>query len=270
MPVERTSGCTLFYQLSGTGPRLLLINGSGVTLESSTLLVGALSERFELLAYDHRGMGRSGEVTAPYAMSDCAADTLAVLDAVGWETAPVLGISFGGMVAQEVAIVAPARVEGLALLCTSSGGAGGSSYPLHELEDCTPEERVHRRRTLMDTRFNEEWLALHPADLRLVEMMEDRGPEPGPSGQLGARLQLDARRYHDTWDRLPAIDHPTFVGAGRFDGIAPLGNSEAMASRIPHGTLHVYEGGHAFLAQDPRAIGDVVEFLTAMPSAHAG
>ena len=250
MPVERTSGCNLFYQLTGSGPRLLLINGSGVTLESSALLVGVLSERFELLAYDHRGMGRSGEVTEPYVMSDCAADTLAVLDAVGWETAPVLGISFGGMVAQEAAIAAPARVERLALLCTSSGGEGGASYPLHELEDCTLEERIRRRRTLMDTRFNEEWLALHPADLRLVEMMEDRGPEPDPSRQTGARLQLDARRHHDTWDRLPALEHPTFVGAGRFDGIAPLRNGEALASQIPHATLHVYEGGHAFLAQE--------------------
>jgi hypothetical protein len=98
MPVIRANGCSLSYVVSGSGPRLLLINGSGVTLDSSQLLLGAFSAQFELLAYDHRGLGLSGEVTEPYALSDCAADALAVLDAAGWETAPVLGISFGGMV----------------------------------------------------------------------------------------------------------------------------------------------------------------------------
>jgi 3-oxoadipate enol-lactonase len=121
----------------------------------------------------------------------------------------------------------------------------------------------------MDTRFDEEWLASHPADLRLVEMMEDRALAPDLSRQSGVRLQLDARRRHDTWDRLSAIDRPTFVGAGRFDGIAPVGNSEAIVSQIATGALHVYDGGHAFLAQDPRAIVDVIEFLMAPPPPHA-
>jgi 3-oxoadipate enol-lactonase len=74
-------------------------------------------------------------------------------------------------------------------------------------------------------------------------------------------MQLDARRHHDVWDRLDRIACPTFVGAGRFDGIAPLCNAEAMASRIAHASLHVYEGGHAFFVQDARALPDVLAFL---------
>jgi pimeloyl-ACP methyl ester carboxylesterase len=63
-------------------------------------------------------------------------------------------------------------------------------------------------------------------------------------------------------DRLPHVTAPTLVAAGRYDGIAPLPNSEAIASRIPRAELRVYEGGHAFFAQDRAALPDVLEFLT--------
>ena len=75
-------------------------------------------------------------------MADFADDAAALLDAVGWDDCLVLGISFGGMVAQEVAIRHPERVRRLVLACTSAGGEGGASYPLHELVDLSPEERV--------------------------------------------------------------------------------------------------------------------------------
>jgi pimeloyl-ACP methyl ester carboxylesterase len=88
---------------SGEGPRLLFIIGSGSTVDESELLVSVLSRHFDLLTYDHRGLDRSGVVTDPYDMATCAADALAVLDAEGWEQARVVGLSFGGMVAQELA-----------------------------------------------------------------------------------------------------------------------------------------------------------------------
>ncbi len=72
---------------------------------------------------------------------------------------------------------------------------------------------------------------------------------------------MEARSHHDVWDRLPAITGPTFVGCGRYDGIAPPANSEAIAGRIPHAELHVYEGGHLFFIQDPTAFPDVIGFL---------
>jgi 3-oxoadipate enol-lactonase len=74
---------------------------------------------------------------------------------------------------------------------------------------------------------------------------------------------LEARRTHDAWDRLSSISCPTFIGCGRYDGIAPRANSEAMASKLPQAELHVYEGGHAFLAQAPESLDDVTGFLLA-------
>jgi 3-oxoadipate enol-lactonase len=256
-------GSQIYYEQRGGGPRLLFLNGSGTTMDEARLIVDLFAPRFEVLAFDYRGLGRSDAVTQPYDMAACAGDALAVMDDVGWESARVVGISFGGMVAQELAVTEPGRTDRLVLLCTSPGGGGGSSYPLHELEELSAEERLRARRLLMDTRFDDEWLASHPADQRLVDMLAGRSADltPSPEVQRGKLEQFGARKGHDVWDRLGSIRCPTFIGCGRFDGIAPMANSEAMASRIAGSELHAYEGGHAFLAQDPSAIGEILEFL---------
>ena len=241
-------------------PRLLFLNGSGLTIESSELLLGAFAASFDFLVCDYRGLGRSSASTHPYGMSEFSSDALVVMDAVGWATARVMGISFGGMVTQELAVTAPQRVERLALLCTSPGGGGGASHPLHELEGLSDAERSRIRRQL-DTHFDDEWLASHPDDRSLVEMAVNRSQEPDPERNRGQLDQLQARRSHDVWDRLPSITCPTLVACGRFDGIAPPPNSAAIASRKAGAELHTYQGGHAFLAQDPSSITGVISFL---------
>ena len=255
-------GNEIYYERTGSGPRLLLCNGSGTTVDGSRLLFTLFDDAFDLVVFDYRGMGRSQAAPAPYGMAACAADALAVMDAVGWERSSVLGVSFGGMVAQEIAVTEPGRVERLALLCTSSGGAGGSSYPLHELAALEPETRSELSHLLLDTRFDDEWLEVHPGDRRLVALMDARAGGAGGDGEAGAELQMEARRGHDVWERLGAIDCPTLVACGRFDGIAPPANSAAIAGAVPRAVLAAYEGGHAFFVQDPRAIPDVVDFLT--------
>jgi 3-oxoadipate enol-lactonase len=263
MSTVAVSGNQIYYERRGAGPRLLFVNGSGTTMDEARLIVDLFTPRFEVLAFDYRGLGRSGAVTQPYDMAACAGDARAVMDDAGWTSARVLGISFGGMVAQELAVTEPDRMDRLVLLCTSSGGEGRSSYPLHELEELSPEERTGARRLLMDTRFDDQWLASHPGDQRLVDMLTSRDADlsPAPEVRRGKLEQLAARRGHDVWDRLGSIRCPTFIGCGRFDGIAPMANSEAMASRIAGSELHVYEGGHAFLAQDPSSIGDIIGSL---------
>jgi pimeloyl-ACP methyl ester carboxylesterase len=200
-------------------------------------------------------------------------------------------VSFGGMVAQELAVTWPERVERLALVCTSPGGEGGASYPLHTLADRTAEERAALAPVLLDTRFTPEWLASHPSDQVLAEFMASRSSgAPSPSratanplatervrgareglparerseqeASQGAVAQLQARAHHDVCDRLGRITCPTFIAAGRYDGIAPVANSEAILARVPHAKLSLYEGGHAFFAQDAAAIPDVLDFLT--------
>src|SRR6202030_1670593 len=126
-----------------------------------------------------RGLGRSAVPPGPYTMAQYAVDALGLLDVVGWSTCRVVGVSFGGMVAQELAVTAPGRVERLALLCTSPGGEGGSSFPLHELAALTPSQRAAISTTLLDSRFTARWLATHPGDRLLVEAMAERHSEAG-------------------------------------------------------------------------------------------
>ena len=262
VPTVNANGIELFYERWGAGPRLLFLNGSGSSIATSELLIKLFTNDFEVLVHDQRGLGRSAIPPGPYQMADYAADALALLDAVGWDAARVVGVSFGGMVAQEVAVTAPQRIERLALLCTSPGGAGGASYPLHELASLTEAERAGIGTALLDTRFTGEWLDSHPGDRALADMMAARrGGEKRAEAQRGEGEQLAARSRHDVTDRLHTVTCPTFVACGRYDGIAPPSNGEEIASRVPNAVMRVYEGGHAFFAQDRAALPDVLAFL---------
>jgi len=262
MPTVRVNGIDCYYERSGTGAPLLFLNGSGATLAASELLIQPFAASFDVVAHDQRGIGRTEIPPGPYTMADYAADAAALLDAVGWETARVVGISFGGMVAQELAVTWPERIERLALLCTSPGGVGGASYPLHELESLSPEEQQARGAELLDTRFTPAWLDDHPNDRALVDMIAKRQVAVlGDEAKRGVAEQMAARSHHDVCDRLGRITCPTLVASGRFDGIAPVANGEAITMRVSGAEQWVYEGGHLFIAQDPAAYPDVMGFL---------
>jgi pimeloyl-ACP methyl ester carboxylesterase len=253
----------LYFERGSTGPNVLFFNGSGATLEESAPLIDAIREFACVVAHDQRGLGKTGIIDGPYTMAQYARDGAALLDHVGWRTCNVIGISFGGMVAQELAVTWPERVEKLVLLCTSAGGEAGSSYPLHELATKTPVERIAIGRLRYDTRFTDAFLAGNPFHRAIAEMLADRQRTPKSDLQRrGEALQLEARRGHDVADRLGWIRCPTLVMAGRFDGIAPAANSEAIAQRIPNARLRLYDGGHLFVLQDRRALLDIREFVT--------
>ena len=256
VPYAEGSGVEIWFERAGDGPRVLVINGTGSDLRvKPNIFDSPLARGVDLVSYDHRDLGRSSRVEVQPTMADFADDAAAVLDAVGWDAASVVGISFGGMVAQELAIRHPDRVARLALLCTSSGGAGGASYPLHELEDLDDDERARILLAINDTRYDFEWQAAHPDEAAaLIEFVRStRTPQ--------SAKQLEARRHHDTFDRLGAIGAPTLVAAGRYDGVAPLANSEAIVAAIPDARLEVFEGGHAFLVQDRNAFRAVAAFV---------
>jgi pimeloyl-ACP methyl ester carboxylesterase len=153
-------------------------------------------------------------------------------------------------------------VDRLALLCTSPGGAGGSSYPLHSVAALPVEEQERLRLRLADTRYTPEFLAEHPFDRMLVEMAVAGRAAPRTTRQaLGEELQLLARKDHDVWDRLHRITAPTLVACGEFDALAPRSNSAAIASRIHGSELRTYQGGHGFAWQDRTALPEIVGFL---------
>jgi 3-oxoadipate enol-lactonase len=264
MPAGHVNGVELYWEQRGSGPRLLFCNGSGTTLQAIRPLLDLVAAKFDLLAWDYRGLGRSVPLTGPYTMADLAADAAGLLEIAGWDVCRVLGVSFGGMVAQEFAVTNPERVERLALACTSAGGGGGSSYPLHKLQQLPPEERAAVQLKLADSRWDERWLEAHPVDRALAEGLAAAGhSQRDPAAEAAYKAQLEARAGHDVWDRLGAITCPALVGYGNYDGIAPVQNSAAIVSHVGGAELRGYEGGHLFLFQDPSALPEFEAFLQA-------
>lgn len=263
MATALINGLQVYYEVSGTGAPLLFLNGSGSTIAEVRVLLRPLANQFQVLVADYRGMGRTALPDTGYGMADLAGDAVALADHVGWSSFRLIGISFGGMVAQEVAVTVPERISRLVLMCTSSGGAGGASYPLHTLAELAAEDRASMSAQIMDTRFTTDWLDGHPAARALVDDMARRrmNSEPTESAGRGARLQLEARAGHDVFDRLGRITSPTLVASGRFDRIAPPANGAAIAAQIPGAVARIYDGGHAFFLQDPTAMPDAIDFL---------
>jgi 3-oxoadipate enol-lactonase len=252
----------LYYEVVGAGERLLVISGTGGDLRRTPrLTAGTDFGGFALLEYDQRGLGRSEAPEGPYTMADYGDDAAGLLDAVGWEDSRVLGISFGGMVAQELAIRHAARVRRLVLACTSSGGAGGASYPLHELVGLDEGSGLARHLEVIDTRWDVAWQAENPEMVRMITEGFQLGHNEDGEISDGPMLQLEARSHHDTADRLGQISSPTLVCGGRYDGIAPPENSRFLAEHIPGARLEIFDGGHGFFMQDPAAFPAMLDFL---------
>jgi 3-oxoadipate enol-lactonase len=269
MPIARVRDIDICYELAGSGPRLLKIWGTGGDLRRPlTDFDRLLAAHFTVLAFDQRGMGRSGKPARDYTMADYADDAAGIMAVLGWDRAAVLGYSFGGMVAQQLALRHPARVERLVLMSTSAGGAGGSSYPLHELADLDDEQRVRRFLELADSRRTPHWQAAHAA---LWQSLVDDGMAmlrlgaDDPAWRAGSLRQLGARRGHDTWDRLPELKMPVSVFAGRYDSIAAPQAQRRMAEHIPGAAYREFNGGHLFFVQDPSAAEVIVAALAPAP-----
>lgn len=267
MPFTLLRDIDIYYERQGSGPRLLYISGTGGDLRRKpNIFDSPLAAHFDILAYDQRGLGQSSRPDSPYTMADYADDAAALLDALGWESCAVMGVSFGGMVGQELALRHPGRVEWLVLACTSSGGAGGSSYPMHTLPPLSPAEKARWQIPTADTRLDADWQAAHPAEFQELIDFAVAGGQMGadePGRQIGARRQLEARAGHDTWERLPSLRMPVYICGGHYDGIATLANLEALHRQISGSRLEFFAGGHGFLMQDARAYAGIVEFLLA-------
>ena len=271
MPVAAVGEIQLHFDIRGNGPRLLFISGTGADLRKAhTPFDRLLDTHFEVLRFDQRGMGQSSKPDVPYSMADYARDAAGLLQHLGWDKTAVLGYSFGGMVAQELALMAPQVITRLALVATTAGGAGGASYPLHTLADLSMEDRARAMVVLGDTRRDMAWQSANGAVF--CAMVEDylaiyRLSALDPAFATGARRQLEARRHHNTWDRLPQLRLPVAVFGGLHDGIAPVLAVNHLADRIANASRQFFEGGHLLHLQNREAAHAIVAWLAAQEAA---
>lgn len=263
MPFAKIRDLDVYYERAGEGLPLLFISGSGGDLRvKPNQMASPLTKHFDMVSYDQRGLGQTSKPDTPYSMADYADDAAAMMDFLGWDKVPVIGISFGGMVAQEFVLRHPSRVSRLVLGCTSPGGAGGASYPFHTLQHMGREERARFLIPINDTRRDQAWQKENPDQYESLVAMTAADPfgnEPGRA--MGYDRQLRARAHHDTWDRLPGIACPVMIAAGKYDGIALPETQHRMAGRIPGAALRFFEGGHLFMVQDRAAFPAMIEFL---------
>jgi len=269
MPIATLNDLHFYFERAGSGRRLLYISGTGGDLRfQPNMFASPLAKAFDLLTYDQRGLGRTDKPDAPYSMAQYADDAADLMHHLDWDDAVVIGVSFGGMVAQELALRHPAKVKRLVLACTSPGGAGGASFAFHDIEHLTGEARAKHLIPISDTRRDAAWAAAHPQDYATFVAMGSADPFAGEPGRAqGARRQLEARAGHDTWDRLPQITCPVLIAAGRYDGIALPSTQDKMAARMPGAKLQWFEGGHMFMIQDRAAYPAIIAFLNARDAA---
>ncbi len=263
MPVAKLPAIELYYERAGEGSPLLFISGTGGDLRAKpNVFDGPLAKAFDLVGYDQRGLGRSAKPDVDYTMADYADDAAALMDHLGWKSAKVMGASFGGMVAQELVLRHPDKVERLVLACTSPGGAGGASYPFHDVQHLKGEERARFLLPVSDTRRDAAWAEANPEAHAQFIAMGASDPHAGePGREMGARRQLEARAGHDTWDRLDQIKCPVMIAAGKYDGVALPQSQHNLAGRIAGSELRFFEGGHMFMIQDRTATPAMIEFL---------
>jgi pimeloyl-ACP methyl ester carboxylesterase len=249
----------LYYERSGSGEPLLLIMGmSGTHLTWGEPFLDALREDFEVVIYDHRGMGRSGRTNPPFSIADLADDANALLDELGWESAHVAGISMGGMVAQELALRHPEKIRTLTLGCTYAGGAGATltspetGTKLFESMQSGDRERALRVgwEVNVSRRFAADEEQYAEFRRRAIEV---------PANLPTIMAQIQAIQPHDTSARLGEINAPTLVIHGTEDEMLSYKNGEAIAGAIPNARLEIMDGiGHLFFWEAPERSASLI------------
>jgi 3-oxoadipate enol-lactonase len=253
------SGVRIAWERRGSGPPLLLVHGLGYARWGWEPVVDELAEAHEVVLFDNRGIGESDAPLGPYTARMLAEDAIAVLDAAGLERAHVLGASLGGMIALQVALDRPERVDRLVLACTTPGGAGAAPMPEQTVR--LMQEAPGLPREVAMRRGVENALA-PGADPAVVErIMEHRLATAQPLAAWVA--QAAAGAAFDVWDRVGEITAPTLVLTGDLDVVVDPRNSELLAELIPGARLEVFRGtGHLFFWEEPERFVEVVkEFL---------
>jgi 3-oxoadipate enol-lactonase len=266
MPFAERDGTRLYWEEAGSGDPVLLIMGLGMNATGWWRTIPLLAERYRVLAFDNRGVGRSDRPSGPYSVPQLADDAVAILDAADEQRAHVYGISLGGMIAQEVVLRHPERVRGLVLGATTPGGnlgvpAGEDTLAFFRRRGEMPAEEA----VWASVPYNYGPATRARQAQRIGEDIAQRlrfPIEPVPYvAQLGAAMG------HDAHNRLGAIEAPTLVVHGEADVMVPPGNGALLAEGIPGAQLSLWPGaGHLYPTDEPRADAAVAEFLLSAPS----
>lgn len=249
--VTRDDGAEIWWEATGPedAPAVVLVMGLGYPAAMWWRQVPALAERYRVIVLDNRGAGHTGDVVgAPYLVATMAEDVVSVLDAAEQERAHIVGISMGGMIAQEVALTYPGRVASVVLLATHPGAAHATFRPeamamLQSRGEWTAREAAEASvpfnyaATTARSVMEEDWAVRLPLATTLA----------GYTGQLAGTM---------TWsslERLGRMVPPVLVIHGEGDALIPVENGRLVAGAIPGSELKVLPDANHILTTDQAA-----------------
>jgi pimeloyl-ACP methyl ester carboxylesterase len=262
LPVIPVNGIEIYYEEHGSGRPLILIQGLSYATPMWHWQVSDLKNHFRVILFDNRGSGQSSKPDLPYSIGMFAADTTGLMEALKIPQASILGISMGGIIAQEVALSFADHVTHL-ILCSTLYGGPTVSQPNPEtlayLADYqeNPSNELSRLEIAYGTApgFGER----HPDRVTTLVRFKQQSRPP----RFAYLRQLMSARGYVSEDRLPSLGIPALIIAGRQDRIIPPENSERLHRMIPNSQLRLFDNaGHLVPIEYPREFNQaVIEFL---------
>ena len=264
MATVNVNGCEIYYEVHGQGDPLVLIMGLRRNLEWWYRQIPALSQHFQVIAFDNRGAGRSDKPVMEYSIRLFADDTAGLMEALAIPKAHILGISMGGYIAQELALNYPAKVKSLVLGCTGCGGDRAVIMSPERMEKFTankglkPEEILRKD---VDIYYSDDYVDQNSEIIEEFVEISMRYYQPADA----FFRQFDACLRHDTGDRLHHLATPTLIMTGDDDPLVPPQNSHVLKDLIAGADLSVFAGGRHcfFIEQVDRFNKEAIDFLKA-------
>jgi pimeloyl-ACP methyl ester carboxylesterase len=256
----KSNGIELYYEITGSGPYLVLIEGLGASLYLWEKQIPELSKHFTIIAYDNRGVGKSDKPAGPYSIHMMAKDLSGLMDALNISRANILGVSMGGFIAQEFTILYPEKVNKLVLAATGAGGKDHipmSQETLALVLASSGESRdiIKKKLALVYTKgyLADEETIEHLVDLRI------QNPQPPEYYQAQAMAGVTFDRSED----VKHINKPTLILGATEDLLMPVQNSYNLNKKIPNSKLKIFDGlGHQFFVENSQEFNnDIINFL---------
>ncbi len=232
------NGVRIFYDDAGEGPPVLLVMGLGAPHVGWDGQVEAFRARYRAVAFDNRGCGRSATPPGPYSMKSMADDAIALMTALRIRRAHIVGISMGGMIAQEMALGWPERVGAL-VLASSYAAPDGTIRSLADNGHRTLRDPFAAMKRIVELTFSDDFIAREGGT---IMHMFARGAPNGPN-LPGLLAQMAGTLEHDASGRVGAIRAPTLVVTGDGDKFIAPERSADLARAIPGARLEVLTGG---------------------------
>ena len=248
MPYVESNGIQMYYEEQGSGDPLIMI--MGITANGATWEAHAAdwSEKFRCIMPDNRGVGLSDKPTGDYSSEMMADDYAGLMDALGIEKARIVGVSMGSIIAQQLCLKHPEKVQSAVLMCPWSECDRYAKSTFEHMKVC----KAH-----LDNKQFLEWIQLliftkpfwdnDEAYEGLVSGRDDFDANPTPQPLHGLKGQAAACINHNVTDQLGSISAPCLVISGKDDIFTPLWMGEQVSAGIPNCDSHFYNGaGHAF------------------------